>query len=103
MPTPNKMEVVKEFPKCPWCDSTEICSELAIKHLKLREKGLVKKDDFVSSSKIMVPLYNPVLAALTLPMMIQEIDACGECGRNRVVRVSIAELPVSMMKPQGSG
>lgn len=97
MPTPNKPEIVKEFPECPWCGSTEICSELVIKHLGLREKGLVKKDDLVSASKTMSPLYNPLIATLTVPYMIQEIDGCGECGRNRVIRISVVPLPIGMM------
>lgn len=94
----QKLEVVKTFPECPWCGSTETCTELAIKFKELRKKGLVKKDDFVSSSKISIPLYNPVVAALTIPFMVQEIDGCGQCGRNRVIRVSVMEVPLGLAK-----
>ena len=47
----QKPEVVKEFPVCPWCGSTETGSEMALTHLGLREKGLVKNDAFVSATK----------------------------------------------------
>ena len=92
--TAPKIELVKAFPECPWCGSTETCTELAIKHLGLREKGLVKESDFVSSSKIQVPLYSPTLATLTIPFMLQEIDGCGGCGRNRVIRLSVMQVPM---------
>ncbi len=96
-------ELVKAFPECPWCGSTETCTELAIKHLELREKGFVKEGMLISSSKIIIPLYNPMVAVLTVPHLLQEIDGCGECGRNRVIRVSTIDVPVTAMKPAGQG
>ncbi|KKL83467.1 hypothetical protein LCGC14_1974430 [marine sediment metagenome] len=102
MPGPMP-ELVKAFPECPWCGSTELCTELVIKHLKLREKGFVKEGMMISSSKILIPLYNPLVAALTLPHMLQEIDGCGECGRNRVIRVSVIDVPVTAIPTKGQG
>ena len=99
-------EVVKAYPECPWCGSTETGTELAVKHLKLREKGLVKDGMHVSASKIMVPLYNPQIAVLAIPFMIQEVDCCGECGRNRIIKITVAEIPYTLAKGmmgQGTG
>ncbi|MBU1067770.1 hypothetical protein KKE60_08290 [Patescibacteria group bacterium] len=98
----QKPELVKAFPECPWCGSTEIGAEMAINHLGLKEKGMFKETDLISSTKILVPLLNPAIAVLTVPFMLQEVDCCGGCGRNRVIRISVMELPMSMV-PKGQG
>ena len=97
-------EVIKEFPVCPWCESTETGASLAIKHLKLIERGILKEGDFISHSKVMAPLIvNPAAIVLTIPLMIHDIDCCGECGRNRIVRVSVMEAPVGTKLPGQPG
>ncbi len=92
-------EVVKEFPECPWCGSTSLGSELVVKHLKLRERGLLQPEEKPSIIKIPALLVKPTQIAMTVPMLIQETDCCGECGRNRTIRLSAMETAVSAPIP----
>lgn len=84
-------EIIKEFPKCPLCHSTEKLSEMAV--VELKKSGKVPEDTFtLLRLGDPIPLETPKFAGIPVKCLINSYDVCGKCGVERVARAEIIML-----------
>ena len=96
---PMEPKLIKDFPECPDCHSTERVSEMAAAEFK--EKGKIPKDAFTALGQDVVPLEQPVMAGVMVSCILSRWDVCGGCGGKRYTRVEIIQAQQPM--PQGHG
>ncbi len=86
------MTIIKDFPECPDCGSTETVSNEATK--EAREKGKLPADAFSHLEVTLIPLEQPMMAGVTVPTILVHWDVCLGCGRRRCTRAEIIQAPV---------
>lgn len=95
-------KLLKDFPACPDCGETETLSRLAWKETH----GDKEEVPFVSFYKEALALTSvSPQAMLTLPMvpgLMIHRDYCAGCGRLRLTRAEIGNIPMGMMNTGGA-
>jgi hypothetical protein len=91
-----------DFPKCPFCGSTETLAPLVLKEKE--QRGFKEETPFPALTKMLAPLI-PIEKAvgITLPMITLYKDICAGCGIERCTRADIADVPITMAPPPGGG
>jgi hypothetical protein len=87
------MSFPKVFESCPRCGCQETITKEAIK--PYQENGKLPKDAFASLVKTAVPLLEPVLANLTIPVIVAHMDVCSACGEYYCTKAEITNQPVT--------
>jgi hypothetical protein len=91
-------KVIAEFPKCPWCG----CEETVTQRAWRETHGGQDKDIFVSFAKEAIPLTSTspqvTLSLPVVPGLYIDRDYCAECGRERVTRAQVMNIPMAMVQ-----
>jgi hypothetical protein len=87
-------KIIKDFPACPHCGSTETISGLATQEQKL--KGKIPLNAFTSGRKEVYPIEQPALAVMTLECVMNFYDVCAGCGMERCTRSMLIKAPVQL-------
>jgi len=94
-----EVKLLKEF-KCPHCGEGETITGLAL--AEIIKRGLCKEGTPYSMQKVIVPLIDPGIAQLTVPVMIVHQDVCANCGTPYCIRVEAMDAPITMVQgPKG--
>jgi hypothetical protein len=94
----SESTILADFPVCSGCGSTNKISELSVETLKAN--GKIPADAFTCIRKVVSPLQQPVLAAITVPALVVSFDVCAACGTERCTRAEIVQMPISMQTQQ---
>ncbi len=90
-------KLLASFPRCPNCGSESTISELGCADLK--ERGIIPKYEKTRLRVETVPLQQPLMAGVTVPVIVTEFDVCANCGLERCVRSSLVQAPVQSAVP----
>jgi len=95
-------KTIAEFPKCSVCGSEETISQLATAPLKA--SGKIAQGTFTLLRQQVVPLEQPLLAAITVSCVVTLFDICAKCGTERCTLAQLIQAPVQMQpNPRGNG
>ena len=97
---PDNEKIIKDFPTCRICGSTETISGLATQEQKL--KGKIPLNAFTSGRKEVYPIEQPALAVMTLQCVLNFYDVCAGCGIERCTRSMLIKAPVQLPPQQQS-
>ncbi len=92
-------KIIKDFPNCPNCGSSETVAQLGTASLKAL--GKIPQEAFVSLRQAIIPLEQPQLAGVMISCIVTYFDVCAGCGRERCTRSEIIKAPVQGQPPQG--
>lgn len=96
-----EQKILKEFPVCPDCGETETLSQLAWKETHADEK----KPPFTSFYKEALPLTDvsaqTMISLPIVPGLGIHRDYCAGCGRLRVTRSEIINIPMAIARGSG--
>jgi hypothetical protein len=87
-------KLIKEFPVCPNCGSSELISKLGCAGLV--EKGKIKADAPTHLEVQVIPIEQPMMAGVMVSAIVIHWDICAGCGRRRCTWADVQQVPVQM-------
>ncbi len=98
-------KILGTYPSCQLCGSKETISQLGTADLKA--KGKILPATLTQTKAEVIPLEQPMLAAITVACIILHYDICAGCGFERVTQAEVAQAPIQMQmqgqRPGGNG
>lgn len=92
--------VLRDFPSCPVCGSTERLSDIAC--AELRAAGKIPADAVTQLKLEITPLEQPIMAGVAVQAIVTRYDACGQCGTPRITRAELQYIPVQVQGLPGA-
>lgn len=84
--------ILKEWPECPVCGSSETVSHMGTK--SLRDRHLIAEDAFSRLRTQVTPLQSPKIAGVMAEAIAVHYDVCLGCGLERCTRAELVKVPV---------
>lgn len=88
-------KLIAEFKLCPYCGGKDLVSALGLATVF---KG--KDMPFSSLRRDAIPLEQPQLAGITVPVLVVHYDVCAGCGMERCTKAEIIQAPVTASPQQ---